>query len=108
MSSPPVFAPLPRFQCCPPACGAAAAIVCSAEFARRNGLDARVVIAAQAMTTDTEASFESDDMRKLVGVDMAAEAARRGYEKAGGGPDDGQVVELHDRFTAHELGSYEA
>jgi len=108
MSSPTVFDPLTRFQCCPPTCGAAAAIVCSAEFARRNGLDARVVIAAQAMTTDTEASFESDDMRKLVGVDIAAEAARRVYEKAGVGPDDVQVVELHDCFTANELVSYEA
>ena len=32
MASAPVFDPLTRFQCCPPTCGAAAAIVCSAEF----------------------------------------------------------------------------
>jgi acetyl-CoA acetyltransferase len=108
MAAPMVFDPLTRFQCCPPTCGAAAAIVCSADFARRHGLDTQVVIAAQAMTTDTEASFESDDMRKLVGVDMAAEGARRVYEKAGIGPEDVQVVELHDCFTANELISYEA
>src|SRR4029079_3935744 len=35
MASPLVFDPLTRFQCCPPTCGAAAAILCSAEFAEK-------------------------------------------------------------------------
>ena len=39
MAAPTVFDPLTRFQCCPPTCGAAAAIVCSAEFAKKHGLD---------------------------------------------------------------------
>ena len=108
MASTPVFEPLTRFQCCPPTCGAAAAIVCSAEFAEKHGLDRRVRIAAQAMTTDTPSTFESDDMRKLVGYDMSAAAARQVYEAAGIGPDDVDVVELHDCFTANELITYEA
>lgn len=108
MASTPVFEPLTRFQCCPPTCGAAAAIVCSAEFAEKHGLDRRVRIAAQAMTTDTPSTFESDDMRKLVGFDMSAAAARQVYEAAGIGPDDVDVVELHDCFTANELITYEA
>lgn len=108
MASPKVFDPLTRYQCCPPTCGAAAAIVCSAEFARKHGLDTSVVIAAQAMTTDTPASFDSDDMRKLVGYDMTALAVKSVYERAGVGPEDVDVVELHDCFTANELISYEA
>ena len=108
MAAPMVFDPLTRFQCCPPTCGAAAAIVCSADFARKHGLDMSVVIAAQAMTTDTPASFESDDMRKLVGYDMTAQAVKSVYEWAGVGPEDVDVVELHDCFTANELISYEA
>lgn len=108
MASPVVFEPLTRYQCCPPTCGAAAAIVCSEEFAKRHGLDRRVVIAAQAMTTDTPSTFESDDMRKLVGYDMSAAAARQVYEAAGIGPEDLDVVELHDCFTANELITYEA
>jgi acetyl-CoA acetyltransferase len=108
MASPKVFDPLTRYQCCPPTCGAAAAIVCSAEFARKHGLDTGVVIAAQAMTTDTPASFDSDDMRKLVGYDMTALAVKSVYECAGVGPEDVDVVELHDCFTANELISYEA
>jgi sterol carrier protein 2 len=47
-------------------------------------------------------------MIKLIGYDMAKEAARRVYEQAGVGPDDVQVVELHDCFTANELLTYEA
>jgi acetyl-CoA acetyltransferase len=108
MASPTVFFPLTRLQCCPPTCGAAAAVLCSADFARRHGLDQRVTIAAQAMTTDTAASFDSGDLRRLVGYGMAREAAARVYEEAGIGPEDLDVVELHDCFTANELISYEA
>jgi acetyl-CoA acetyltransferase len=108
MASATVFDPLTRFQCCPPTCGAAAAVVCSAAFAQKHGLDRRVVIAAQAMTTDTPSTFESDDMLSVVGYDMSAAAARQVYEDAGIGPDDLDVVELHDCFTANELITYEA
>jgi len=107
LGSPPIFGPLTRLQCCPPTCGAAAAVVCSRDYARRHGLDASVVIRAQAMTTDTAASFEPD-MRRVVGYDMTAAAAGQVYEAAGIGPEDIPVVELHDCFTTNELLSYEA
>ena len=107
MASPTVFGPLTRYQCCPPTCGAAAAIVCTADFAKKHKLDASVVIAAQAMTTDTPSTFESDDMRRVVGYDMTANAAKQVYEAAGIGPEDLDVVELHDCFTANELITYE-
>jgi len=107
LASPTVFGPLTRYQCCPPTCGAAAAIVCSADFAKKHKLDASVVIAAQAMTTDTPSTFESDDMRRVVGYDMTANAAKQVYEAAGIGPEDLDVVELHDCFTANELITYE-
>ncbi len=86
MASATVFDPLTRFQCCPPTCGAAAAIVCSAEFAAKHKLDQRVTIAAQAMTTDTATTFDSRDMQRVVGWDMAAAAAKQVYEAAGIGP----------------------
>jgi sterol carrier protein 2 len=107
LGSPVIYGPLTRLQCCPPTCGAAAAVVCSPEYARRHGLDGSVAIRAQAMTTDTAASFEHD-MRKVVGYDMAADASRQVYEASGIGPEDIRVVELHDCFTTNELLSYEA
>ncbi len=47
-------------------------------------------------------------MMSIVGYDMAKGAARQVYETAAIGPDDVQVVELHDCFTPNELISYEA
>ena len=107
MDAPMIFDPLTRLQCCPPTCGAAAAILCSDAFARRHGLRPAVSIAAQAMTTDTPSTFDSADMRRLVGLDMTRAAADRVYEAAGVDPADLDVVELHDCFTANELITYE-
>ena len=107
MGSAPVFDPLTRYQCCPPTTGAAAALLCSEEFARQRGLDASVAIAAQSLRTDFPSTFEKSGMR-LVGYDMAKAAATDVYESAGIGPEDVDVVELHDCFTANELVSYEA
>ncbi len=107
LESPHIFGPLTRYQCCPPTCGAAAAVVCSEEFARKHGLASDVVIEAQALTTDTPSTFEDRDMMKVVGYDMTAAAASQVYEAAGIGPEDVQVVELHDCFSANELITYE-
>ncbi len=97
-----------RLMACPPTCGGAAAILVSEEFARRKGLRTDVAITAQAMTTDAADTFDTDDMMTLVGYDMAARAARNVYDEAGIGPDDVDVVELHDCFAHNELISYEA
>ncbi len=97
-----------RLMACPPTCGAAAAIVVSDDYARKRNLDTTVSIAAQAMTTDTPETFKAHDMMQLVGYDMAKEAARQVYEAAGIGPDDIDVIELHDCFAQNELISYEA
>lgn len=97
-----------RLMACPPTCGGAAAILVSEAFARRHGLRTDVEIAAQAMTTDYASTFESGDMMKLVGFDMAKAAAAKVYDQAGIGPDDIKVVELHDCFAQNELVTYEA
>ena len=97
-----------RLMACPPTCGAAAAVLCSDAFARRHGLRRDVRIRAQAMTTDTAATFGAGDMREVVGFSMARAAARQVYEAAGIGPGDVQLVELHDCFAHNELLSYEA
>lgn len=107
LASPMMFEPLTRLQCCPPTCGAAAALVVSPEYARKRGLRADVAIAGQAISTDTEATFNSD-LTAVVGRDMSAAAARKVYELTGIGPQDIDVIELHDCFTSNEIISYEA
>jgi acetyl-CoA acetyltransferase len=97
-----------RLMACPPTCGGAAAIVCSDTFAQRHGLDRSVRIRAQAMTTDKQSTFDANDMRQLVGFDMTRDAATQVYSQAGIGPQDLDVVELHDCFAHNELLTYEA
>lgn len=108
LESPPIFGVLTRLQCCPPTCGAGAAIVCSEKFAREHGIDSSVRIVGQSMTTDYPSTFEENDMMKVVGYDMAKQAASQVYEQAGIGPQEVDVVELHDCFTTNELITYEA
>lgn len=106
MESPRVTSLLTRLQCCPPTCGAGAAIVCTEEFAKKHGINTDVVIAGQAMTTDFVSTF-GDDMMRVVGYDMTVAAAKKVYEMSGVGPEEIDVVELHDCFTVNELITYE-
>ena len=109
MSSPAIWqGVLTRLMACPPTCGAAAAILMSEGFAKKHGIRDDVRITAQSMTTDFPSTFDSDDMMRVVGYDMAKAAAGRVYEEAGIGPDDVDVIELHDCFAQNELITYEA
>ena len=107
LAAPMVHEPLTKLQCCPTSDGGGAAIVASERFVDEHGLgDKAVEIVGQAMTTDTPASFGDSDMR-IVGFDMTGAAARKVYDQSGLGPEDVQVIELHDCFSANELITYE-
>ena len=108
LSSPPMHGVLTRLQCCPPTCGAAAALLTSEKFAKKHGLRSDVKITGQSMTTDFPSSFEGKTMMQIVGSDMSQAAANDLYERAGIGPEDVDVVELHDCFTSNEIITYEA
>jgi acetyl-CoA acetyltransferase len=96
-----------RMMACPPTCGGAAALLVSADYARRRGIDATVRIEAQAMTTDRPDTFDARSMIALVGAGMTREAARQVYAQAGVGAADIDVCELHDCFAHNELITYE-
>jgi len=96
---------LTKLMCCPPTCGAGAAIICTEQFAKRHGVAAKVEIVAQALTTDTPLSWTNP--LDLIGADMTHRAATQVYEQAGIGPQEIDVVELHDCFTCNEVISYE-
>jgi len=101
------YEPLTKFQCCPTTDGAAAAVLCSEEFARKLGIENPVTIEAMSLKTDFASTFQPKSMIKMVGADMTAAAAKEVYEQSGLGPDDVDVIELHDCFTANELITYE-
>ena len=107
LNSPRMLGPITRLQCCPPSCGGAAAVLVSEQFARRKGLNASVSIRAQSMTTDYQSTFNDKSAIKLVGADLTSNAADAVYRESGVGPEDIDVVELHDCFTSNEIISYE-
>jgi acetyl-CoA acetyltransferase len=108
--APMIHEPLTKLQCSPTSDGAAAAVVASERFVDEHDLyEQAIEIAGQAMVTDLKSSFDdSADCITIVGYDMSREAARRAYEEAEVGPEDVQVIELHDCFSANELITYEA
>ncbi|MGW6461259.1 lipid-transfer protein [Streptomyces sp. NPDC055078] len=108
LASPALYGGLTRLQACPPTCGAAAAIICSEEFARSRGLRADVAIAGQALVTDFPDVFEEPDMLKVVGADVSRQAALSVYEQASVDPADIPVVEVHDCFSINEVLTCEA
>jgi acetyl-CoA acetyltransferase len=101
-----VYDPLTILQCCPTSDGAGAAILCSEEFAGRHGITRPVKIAAQVMTTDYPEDFALGALG-WIGVGMTKRAADKLYAQAGIGPEDVQVIELHDCFSTNELITYE-
>ena len=109
LNAPTVFGPLTKLQCCPTSDGGGAAIIASEDFVRKHGLEGQAVeIIGQSMTTDFSSTFDEKSMIKMVGSDMTKDAARQVYEQSGIGPEDVDVVELHDCFSANELITYEA
>jgi sterol carrier protein 2 len=108
MESPSIYNFITRLQCCPPTCGAAATVVCSEAFAKRHGIRSDIRILAQELTSDFANAFSAGSMITAAGFDVSRSAAQKVYEKAGIGPRDIDVCELHDCFTANELITYEA
>jgi acetyl-CoA acyltransferase len=91
------------YMCCPTGDGAAAAVIMSAEKARQY-TSKPVWVAASALTSDpwTERNPTMWDVNTLTKM-----AARQAYEQAGVGPEDLDMVELHDCFATAELVHYE-
>jgi sterol carrier protein 2 len=108
LAAPQIFGPLTKLQCCPTSDGSAAAIVASEDFVQKHGLESQAVeILGMAMTTDMASSFEEKSMMKMVGADMTRKAAEKVFEQSGLGPEDLDVVELHDCFSTNEMITYE-
>jgi len=109
LDSPMVYEPLTRLQCCPTSDGAGAAILASEEFVKQHNLQGKAVeILGMAMTTDYQSTFDDKSCIKLIGSDMSKAAAQKVYQQSGFGPENVDVVELHDCFSCNEMVTYEA
>jgi acetyl-CoA acetyltransferase len=99
--------PITLYQCCPTSDGAAAAVICARDVAARYS-SRWIRIAGWGMGTpsfDDSQSLETD-------ADLTDEVARRiakeAYARAGIGPDDIGVTQLHDAFAPGEIIRIEA
>ena len=99
LESPEVSWPLTRLMCSPIGDGAAAAIICSEDYARKIGAQHTAEVAACVLGSgeDREEGKDSTLMR----------LSKKAYEKAGIGPEDINVAEVHDATAFGELSSVE-
>lgn len=102
-----IYRGLRKLFACPPSCGAAAVIVCREEFARRHGIRSDIRLIGKGWCSDRAEYFESDPLDVMFRA-ATREAARVAYESAGVGPDDIDVIELHDCFVSNEILTYNA
>jgi len=99
LASPEVAWPLTRLMCSPIGDGAAAAIVCSDKFARKIGARHTAEIAACMLASGEDREKHEDSVLMRLG--------RKAYEKAGIGPEDIDVAEVHDATAFGELSTVE-
>lgn len=95
--------PITLFQCCPTGDGAGAAVLCSLDKARKYTSHPILIKASVLVSGKFEPGF-----RDMTAPEITVRACRIAYEKAGLGPKDVDVVEVHDAFSIAELLYYEA
>ncbi len=99
IASPPIADPIRRFDCCPATDGAAAVVLAGEALARQYGSPS-VRVAASVMVNGP---VRICDYREITVHDGTLNAARQAYERAGVGPRDIDVAELHDCFSIAEI-----
>jgi benzoylsuccinyl-CoA thiolase BbsB subunit len=95
--------PLTLLMCCPTGDGAAAVVVVSEPVLRRLGRPAMRVAASILHSGELDLG-----PRDMLHPQISFDSARDAYNAAGIGPEDLDVVELHDAFSIAELVYYEA
>jgi len=108
LATPKLFRNLRKNYACAPSCGAAAVIVCTPEFAKSHGIRNDVRLAGRGWCSDKREYFSSSNVLDVMFQALSRDAANAAYEDAGIGPEDVDVIELHDCFATNELATYVA
>ncbi|WP_247008853.1 thiolase family protein [Halorientalis litorea] len=101
--SPTVSYPLNLYDCCPITDGACAVLVTSEERAHEF-TDDPIRVAGYGLASD---SFQRGAPEALSNFPATRQASSQAYERAGLGPEDIDVAEVHDCFSITELITYE-
>jgi acetyl-CoA acyltransferase len=100
LDAPPVAFPLTRPMCSPVGDGAAAVILCSKEFVKKIGAPKPVKILVTELGGGMDRGMEDPDLGERL--------SKIAYEKAGVGPEDIDVAEVHDATAFGEVANTEA
>lgn len=103
LASPSIAEPLTRLSCCPVSDGAAAVVLAGEAAVHALGLQPRVELVGHALVSGERTPYGIVDDHS----EMSVRAARLAYERAGLGPGDIDLCEMHDPFTIAELIHYE-
>jgi acetyl-CoA acetyltransferase len=100
--------PLTLYQCCPTSEGGAAAILCAADALDSYGIDRKraIRVVAASLTSGTYNGRGSD--HSAFSPYRTEPAALQAYEMSGIGPEDIDLVQVHDAATIGELQQIEA
>src|SRR5215813_6080940 len=105
LNAPMISSPFGLFDCCPTTDGAAAAIVCRADIAKRLRPDPILVKGLGLAVTSGEPYLKPGFA--YTGFPATRIAARSAYEQAGITAKDVDLAEVHDCFTITEILNYE-
>jgi benzoylsuccinyl-CoA thiolase BbsB subunit len=94
--------PITLLMCCPNTDGAAAAILCSMDAARKYTAKPIRVLASTLLSGDYK-EFQND----ITVSPLLEKISQMAYEMAGCGPEDIDLVEMHDAFANEEILRYE-
>ena len=87
--------------------GSAAAVLVSEKKARELGMSRAVKVRASILTSDPYSEANTHAVRNPDVNTLTRNAAAQAYEMAGVGPDDIDLIELHDCFASAEILHYE-
>ena len=99
LAAPPITFPLTLPMCAPISDGGAAAVLCTDEGLKRLGVDQSRAIEVKASVLQTGSTRSENETDQHI----TAKAARRAYERAGVGPEDMDVAEVHDATAMGEI-----
>jgi acetyl-CoA acyltransferase len=96
--------PLTKLMCSANVDGAAALVIVSEKKAKQMGMDRAVKIAGSGLASDP---WEANNPELFDPNSVTRLAAKQAYNMAGLGPEDLDIVELHDCFATAEMLHYE-
>lgn len=104
LKSPMIADPIRLFECCGIGDGAACLILCPLEKAKE-AVDRPVEVAASVAATQVHSLYERDDLLRFEATERAVKGA---YRVSGLGPEEIDVLEVHDAFSIVGVLSVEA